>query len=101
MKPFFYSILLIISITSCGSSCNKDKTKWEEVFFEFEIPLNISPGADTINVGDELTFSASFPDSLFDHLCLCWYVAKTNTPRLRLIDQPHKIYAQEGIKLMV
>lgn len=66
MKYTLYISLLILSISSCSSSCTKDKTKWEEVLFEFEIPLNIIPGKDTVRVGETLTLNADFSDSLFD-----------------------------------
>ena len=56
----------MVALTSCSSSCNKDKDRWEEVEFEFAIPVTITPGADTVNVGQELTLSADFSDSLFD-----------------------------------
>ncbi len=64
MKHLFY--LFLVTLTSCGSSCNKDKDKWEEVEFEFAIPVSITPGSDTINVGQELSLTADFSDSLFD-----------------------------------
>ncbi|HET8686460.1 MAG TPA: hypothetical protein VFM18_07325 [Methanosarcina sp.] len=47
--------------------CGKEKIKhWEEVFFQFDMPFKIEPGAETIHVGDTLTISASISDSLFD-----------------------------------
>ena len=64
MKHLFY--LLLVTLTSCGSSCNKEKDRWEEVEFEFAIPVSITPGSDTINVGQELSVTADFSDSLFD-----------------------------------
>lgn len=66
MKHLFY--LLLVTLTSCGSSCNKDKDRWEEVEFEFAIPVSITPGSDTINVGQELSVTANFSDSLNDVL---------------------------------
>jgi hypothetical protein len=66
MKQLSYFLLFIVALSSCGSSCNKDKEKWEEVEFEFAIPVNITPGADTVNVGQELSLSIDFSDSLFD-----------------------------------
>jgi hypothetical protein len=68
MQVVRYFLLIIVAVISCGSSCNKDKTRWEEVLFEFEIPLNITPGIDTLNVGEELTLKADFSDSLYDRL---------------------------------
>jgi hypothetical protein len=64
MKHLFF--LLTVALTSCGSSCNKDKDKWEEVEFEFAIPVSITMGSDTINVRQELSMTADFSDSLFD-----------------------------------
>ena len=66
MKHLFY--LLLVTLTSCGSSCNKDKDRWEEVEFEFAIPVSITPGSDTINIGQELSLTANFSDSLNDVL---------------------------------
>lgn len=68
MKNIIYLFLFIFSIASCGSSCNRDKDKYEEVVFQFAIPLNISPGVDTISVGQELTLTANFSDSLYDYI---------------------------------
>ena len=68
MKKIFWFPLFIFSISFCIISCRKDKDKYEEVQFEFSIPLNITPGTDSVNVGQELTLSASFSDSLFDVL---------------------------------
>lgn len=68
MNRSFYLILFVISISSCCNSCNKDKNKYEQVVFEFAIPISISSGSDTINMGDSLTVTANFSDSLFDVL---------------------------------
>ncbi|MBX9784487.1 MAG: hypothetical protein K2X48_14455 [Chitinophagaceae bacterium] len=99
MKHLFYFLLLIITVSSCGSSCNKDKDKYEEVLFEFTVPLNISPGIDTINVGQELTIIADFTDSLFDVLSQKKYylpnfnfktvavIQKLTNPSLDILDQ--------------
>ncbi len=68
MKHLLYFFLFIITISACSSSCNKDTDKYEEVYFEFSIPLTILPGNDTITLGQTLSFEANFPDSLFDLL---------------------------------
>jgi hypothetical protein len=104
MKHYFYFILLIVSISSCGNSCNKDKDKYEEVVFEFVIPLTISPGSDTVNVGQELTLIANFPDSLFDIISQKKYylanfnfktvavINKLTNPSVRIIEQPGAVF---------
>ena len=68
MKSLIYALLILLVITSCSFQCGKDRDRYEEVLFEFEIPLNISPATDTVSVGQELTLTADFPDSLFDVL---------------------------------
>jgi hypothetical protein len=78
MSNLSYVLFFSIALSSCGSSCNKDKDKWEEVLFEFEIPLSITPDTDTIAVGQELTLTANFSDSLFD-----FYSQKNTIVRLK------------------
>jgi hypothetical protein len=46
-------------------ACNKDP-QIERVFFEFEMPFTITPGTDTVRVGDTLRMEANFSDSLYD-----------------------------------
>jgi hypothetical protein len=48
-------------------ACNKDP-QIERVFFEFEMPFTITPGTDTVRVGDTLRMEANFSDTLFDAL---------------------------------
>jgi hypothetical protein len=36
------------------------------VYFAFEMPFTITPGTDTVRVGDTLRMEANFSDSLFD-----------------------------------
>jgi len=59
--------LSILSIGSFAflylfSSCHKPRNEYVEMVFK--LPLNITPTTDTVNVGDTLTFEASFPDNL-------------------------------------
>jgi hypothetical protein len=60
--------LLAISIFSCGSGCGKDDDKWEEVYFEFVLPIDVLPAKDTFRIGEEIRFKAKISDSLYDHL---------------------------------
>jgi hypothetical protein len=46
-------------------ACNKDP-QIEEVYFAFEMPFTITPGTDTVRVGDTLRMEANFSDTLFD-----------------------------------
>ena len=101
MKHLFNFFLFAVALSSCGSSCNKDKDKWEEVEFEFAIPLNITPGMDTVNVGQELTLTADFSDSLFDVRSQKKYYLpnfnfKTVALIRKLINQNLSITDQEG-----
>jgi hypothetical protein len=59
---------MAISILSCGSGCGKDDDKWEEVYFEFVMPIDVSSAKDTFRIGEEIRFKANFSDSLYDHL---------------------------------
>jgi hypothetical protein len=68
MRHSFYFILFVVVLSSCGSSCNKDKDQYVEVEFEFAIPLTTTPGTDTITVGQDLTLTGNFSGSLFDVL---------------------------------
>ena len=74
MKPIVYFLIYVVALSSCGTSCKKDKDKYEEVEFEFAIPVNITPGADTVNLGQELSLTADFSDSLFDVLSQKEYI---------------------------
>ena len=58
MKQLFYSIIFVVLITSCGSSCNKDRDKYEEVLFEFTPPT----GASLPSVRKEGWVTCAFPD---------------------------------------
>ncbi|HSC53753.1 MAG TPA: hypothetical protein VLC98_09040 [Phnomibacter sp.] len=49
------------------AACNKEKLVYERVYFEFEMPFSISPGKDTVKVGDTLTIKSSLSDSLFEY----------------------------------
>ncbi len=100
MKQLLNLILLAITISSSTSSCNKDNDKYEEIQFEFLIPLSISPGIDTIYIGQELILSANFSDSLFDVLSQKKYflpdfkintvavIQKLTTPNYDVVQQP-------------
>ena len=46
-------------------ACKKDP-QIERVFFEFEMPFTITPGTDTVRVGDTLRMEANFSDTLYD-----------------------------------
>jgi len=55
-------VILFFSTVNIFSSCHKYKD--ENVDVTFEVPLNITPVKDTIQVGDTLTLEANFPDSI-------------------------------------
>ncbi len=59
--------IFIFSMVCCGANCGKDKDIWEEVFFEFVIPISVMPDVDTISIGQELTIDCDFSDSLLDY----------------------------------
>jgi hypothetical protein len=64
-SPIVYILLLFILIGGSGSSCNKEVPR-EQVRFDFLIPITVMPLKDTISVGEELTFSVLFSDSVYD-----------------------------------
>lgn len=68
MKPLHLAFIICTSLLSCASSCGKDTDIYEEVFFEFVVPITVTPAADTVLVGQELTITCNFSDSLFDYL---------------------------------
>ena len=65
LTPIVYVLLLFILIGGSGSSCKKEVPR-EQVTCDFLVPINITPLKDTISVGEELTFSTLFSDSVYD-----------------------------------
>ena len=65
LSPIVNVLLLFILIGGSGSSCKKEVPR-EQVRFDFLIPITITPLKDTISVGEELTFSTLFSDSVYD-----------------------------------
>jgi len=65
LSPIAYVLLLFILIGGSGSSCKKEVPR-EQVRFDFLVPITITPLKDTISVGEELTFSTLFSDSVYD-----------------------------------
>ena len=62
--PFVYFLLLFILMG--GNSCGKKEVPKEQVRFDFLIPISVTPIKDTISIGEELTFSTVFSDSVYD-----------------------------------
>lgn len=62
----FVSLLLLLFIATSASHCNEDKDL-EYVFMSFIIPLQITPQAIQINLGDTLWLSGSFDDNLLEY----------------------------------
>jgi hypothetical protein len=48
-------------------ACDKDP-KIERVYFKFEMPFAITPGNDTVRLGDTIMMEANFSDTLLDVL---------------------------------
>jgi hypothetical protein len=65
LTPIVYVLLLFILIGGSGSSCKKEVPR-EQVTFDFLVPITVTPLKDTISVGEELTFSTLFSDSVYD-----------------------------------
>jgi hypothetical protein len=65
LSPIVYVLLLFILLGGSGSSCKKEVPR-EQVTFDFLVPITITPLKDTISVGEELTFSTLFSDSVYD-----------------------------------
>jgi hypothetical protein len=65
LSPIVYVLLLFILIGGSGSSCKKEVPR-EPLWFDFLIPITVAPLKDTISVGEELTFSTLFFDSVYD-----------------------------------
>jgi hypothetical protein len=65
LSPIVYVLLLVILIGGTGSSCKKEVPR-EPLWFDFLVPITVTPLKDTISVGEELTFSTLFSDSVYD-----------------------------------
>ena len=65
LTPIVYVLLLFILIVGSGSSCNKE-VRPKKVTFDFLVPITVTPLKDTISVGEELTISTLFSDSVYD-----------------------------------
>ena len=91
--------ICIAAILLC-MACKKDP-QIERVFFEFEMPFTITPGTDTVRVGDTLRMEANFSDTLYDHISNRKYyvpnfpfrsniasIRKLSDPARQIIDQP-------------
>ena len=65
LSPIAYVLLLFILIVGSGSSCNKE-VRPKKVTFDFLVPITVTPLKDTISVGEELTISTLFSDSVYD-----------------------------------
>ena len=65
ISPIVYVLLLFILIGGSGSSCKKEVPR-EPLWFDFLIPITVAPLKDTISVGEELTISTLFSDSVYD-----------------------------------
>ena len=65
ISPIVSVLLLFILIVGSGSSCKKEVPR-EPLWFDFLIPITVAPLKDTISVGEELTFSTLFSDSVYD-----------------------------------
>ena len=65
-KPIPNIHVLLLFFILVGSSCRKKEVKREEVRFDFLIPITVLPIKDTVRVGEELTLSSVFSDSVYD-----------------------------------
>ena len=61
-----FGILVLMLIFFSSSQCSKDTSRYEEVRFDFLIPISIAPLKDTVRVGEELTITTQFSDSVYD-----------------------------------
>lgn len=61
MKPFYFFILFLIFIASCGKDRN-----YVIVDMRFEIPYSVTPIKDSILLTDTLTLTLQFSDSVKD-----------------------------------
>lgn len=66
MKKNIFSSCALLILAILTNNCTRERDKYVEVEFEFLIPLQISPALDTFNVGQEITLTADFSDSLYD-----------------------------------
>ena len=104
MRPSTFLFLMAISILSCGSGCGKDDDKWEEVYFEFVMPVTVTPAKDTFRIGEEIRFKAKISDSLFDHLSgkkyhLPNFAFNTFLTANRISDKTKRVDFQESAML--
>jgi len=62
----YSGMLILMLLFFSGSQCSKDTSRYEEVRFDFLIPISVAPLKDTIRVGEELTITTQFSDSVYD-----------------------------------
>jgi hypothetical protein len=100
MKNILYFFFVLLTCTSCG--CKKEEVPPEFVQMIFEIPLQITPIKDTVQVGDTLWLEASFPDTIRDHNSGKYYKVppsfdlKSRIGFTKLINKDKNISEQPG-----
>jgi hypothetical protein len=60
----YFIPLLLLSILF--SSCVKKKCRIDGGFYNFEIPVTLSPAKDTFNIGDTITIISTFTDEVYE-----------------------------------
>lgn len=65
-RTYFSSFICLLQLLSCTSGCKKEPAP-EFLDFIFEVPLQITPVQDTVNIGDTLWLEADFPDTVKEH----------------------------------
>ncbi|MBX2946264.1 MAG: hypothetical protein KF725_10555 [Cyclobacteriaceae bacterium] len=58
--------MIFLSISFFAFRCEEDKSP-EFVFMIFELPFNVTPGNDYINVGDTLWITSEIPDTIHEY----------------------------------
>lgn len=98
-KLFSIFHIPLLFLLLVGGSCRKKETPREQVRFDFLIPISVTPIKDTISVGEELTFSTLFSDSVYDmNSAKRYYLPEFNWKPLIFITKlvaPEKYYSDQ------
>jgi len=62
MKNTLLFFIFSLSFLTVFNSCNKKECRIGNPFYQFDIPVTLTPALDTFNIGDTITINSSFSD---------------------------------------